>query len=59
MPHGSILGSSLASTVYNDIVSNIGSNIRLFVDDTSLFTIVDNPTTAAYCLNCDLEKLSG
>ena len=44
---------------YNDIVKNIGSNICLFADDTSLFAIVDNPTTAAHCLNCDLEKLSG
>ena len=35
-----------------------GSNIRLFADDTSLFIIVDNPTTAALCLNSDLEKLS-
>ena len=43
----------------SDIVKKIGSNIRLFADDTSLFTIVDNPTTAAHCLNCDLEKLSG
>ena len=32
--------------------------ICLFADDTSLFIIVDNPTTAALCLNLDLEKLS-
>ena len=41
-----------------DIVKNIGSNNRLFDDDTSLFIIVDNPTTAALRLNSDLEKLS-
>ena len=35
----------------NDIVKSIGSNIRLFADDTSLFIIV-----AALCLNSDLEK---
>ena len=42
----------------NDIVKNIGSNIRLFADDTSHFILVDNPTTTVLCLNSDLEKLS-
>ena len=42
----------------NDIVRDVGSNIRLFADDTSLFTIVDNPVTAADSLNIDLNKIS-
>ena len=42
----------------NDIVKDIGSNIRLFADDTSLFIIVDNPVTAADSLNTDLNKIS-
>ena len=37
---------------------NIGSSIRLFADDTSLYIIVDNPLVAAETLNADLEKLS-
>ena len=49
---------SIVLLYINDIVKNIGSNIRLFADDTSLYIIVDNHTTAALCLNSDLEKLS-
>ena len=42
----------------NDIVENIGSHIRLFADDTSLFIIVDDPITSAARLNSDLDKNS-
>lgn len=35
-----------------------GSIIRLFANDTSLFTIVDNPLTAAEGLNTDFDKIS-
>ena len=54
---GSILGPSLFLLFINDIVTDIGSNNRLFVDDTSLFIIVENPDTAAELLNLDLEKI--
>ena len=43
---------------HNDIVLDIESNIRLFADDTSLYIIVEDPVTAANCLNADLEKIS-
>ena len=41
----------------NDIVNEIGSCIRLFADDTSLFIIVTDPVASAERLNADLIKI--
>ena len=54
----SILGILLFSIVYLRYCKDVGSIIRLLANDTSLFIIVDNPTTAALCLNSDIEKNS-
>ena len=58
VPQGSVLGPLLFLLYVNDIVNDIGANIRLFADDTSLFIIVDDPVTAAECLNADLGRIS-
>ena len=44
--------------LFRSIVDNIDSNIRLFADDTSLYVIIDDPNTAADCLNNDLSRIS-
>ena len=58
VPQGSILGPLLFLLNIKDIVKDIKSNIRLFVDDTSLFLIVENPLSVAQILNSDLDKIT-
>ena len=58
VPQESILGPLLFLLYINAIVHDIGSNIRLFADDTSLFIIVNDPVTASGCINTNLRKIS-
>ena len=42
----------------NDLTADLKCNVKLFADDTSLFTVVQQPYTAAEDLNHDLDLIS-
>ena len=42
----------------NDLAEGISSTTKLFVDDTSLFSVVNNINESANQMNMDLEKMS-
>ena len=52
------MGPLLFLIFINDTVSDIGSNIRLFADDTSMYIVVENPNIAAATLQSDIDKVS-
>ena len=54
----SILGPLLFLLYINNIVKDIGSNIRLCADDMSLYIIIENSEVAADILNTDLAKVA-
>ena len=41
MPQGSILGPLFFLTYVNDLAVGLKCNVKLFADDTSLFTVVN------------------
>ena len=41
----------------NDLENGIISNVKFFADDTSLFSVVNNPTLSAFELNSDLKVI--
>ena len=58
VPQGSVLGPLLFLVYINDLEDNIISKIKIFADDTMLFSIVHNPALSAAELNYDLHVIS-
>ena len=56
VPQGSVLGPLFFLVYINDIVDNVCCDIKLFADDTSLFSVVRNDRSTEE-LNSDLELL--
>ena len=57
VPQGSVLGPLTFLIYINDLTDDLNCIAKLFADDTSLFTIVKDPKTAADDMNHDLNLI--
>ena len=57
VPQGSILGPLLFLIYINNLIENLQSNPKLFADNTSLFTLINDSNATAKQLCEDLDKI--
>ena len=58
VPQGSILGPLLFLIYINDLTEGLTTNVQLFADDTSFFSVVHDTQTSANDLNKYLELMN-
>ena len=58
VPQGSVLGPLLFLIYINDLPNEILSSWKIFAEDTSLFSKIENKSYSNFQLNKDLETIS-